>query len=183
MNPVRLRRLWTVLLVLLAGAAGTALIVWALQRNITFLHSPTEVLAGKVPEDARFRLGGILLEGSVQRETGSLRVGFKVTDRFNDFPVVYEGILPDMFREGTSVIATGRIRDGVLVADEVLAKHDEQYMPKEVADAIAAAKAKEAAAAASAPAAGNESDADNAMPPESSPAPDGAGATRPAPGA
>ena len=141
------------------------------------------MLAGKVPEDARFRLGGILLEGSVQREVGSLRVGFKVTDRFNDFPVVYEGILPDMFREGTSVIATGRIRDGVLVADEVLAKHDEQYMPKEVADAIAAAKAKEAAAAASAPAAGNESDAGNAMPPESSPAPDGAGATRPAPGA
>lgn len=185
MNPVRLRRLWTVLLVLLAGAAGTALIVWALQRNITFLHSPTEVLAGKVPEDARFRLGGILLEGSVQRETGSLRVGFKVTDRFNDFPVVYEGILPDMFREGTSVIATGRIRDGVLVADEVLAKHDEQYMPKEVADAIAAARAKEAATAASAPAAGNEGDAGSAMPSESSPAPDGAGtsAVRPVPGA
>ena len=147
MNPTRQRRLWTVLLVLVAAAVGGSLIVWALQRNVTFLHSPTEVLEGKVPADARFRLGGVLLEGSVKREPGSLRVAFEVTDRFNIYPVVYDGILPDMFREGTSVIATGRIRDGRLVADEVLAKHDEQYMPKEVADAIAAAKAKEAAEA------------------------------------
>jgi cytochrome c-type biogenesis protein CcmE len=145
MNPTRQRRLWMVLLVLLASAVGGSLIVWALQRNVTFLHSPSAVLAGEVPADARFRLGGVLLEGSVKRETGSLRVAFEVTDRFNSFPVVYDGILPDMFREGTSVIATGRIRDGQLVADEVLAKHDEQYMPKEVADAIAAAKAQETA--------------------------------------
>ncbi|WP_460891005.1 cytochrome c maturation protein CcmE, partial [Ramlibacter alkalitolerans] len=92
--------------------------------------------------------------GSVKREPGSLVVAFEVTDRFNNFPVVYDGILPDMFREGTSVIATGRIRDGRLVADEVLAKHDEQYMPAEVADAIAAAKVQgeaKAAAAGSAP--------------------------------
>ena len=148
MNPTRQRRLWMALLVLLAAAVGGGLIVWALQRNVTFLHSPTEVRDGKVPQDARFRLGGVLLEGSVKREPGSLRVAFEVTDRFNNYPVVYDGILPDMFREGTSVIATGRIRDGQLVADEVLAKHDEQYMPKEVADAIAAAKAQEAAGAA-----------------------------------
>ena len=147
MNPTRQRRLWMALLVLLAAAVGGGLIVWALQRNVTFLHSPTEVRDGKVPEDARFRLGGVLLEGSVKREPGSLRVAFEVTDRFNNYPVVYDGILPDMFREGTSVIATGRIRDGQLVADEVLAKHDEQYMPKEVADAIAAAKAQDAAKA------------------------------------
>ncbi|MGL6290607.1 MAG: cytochrome c maturation protein CcmE [Silanimonas sp.] len=145
MNPTRQRRLWMALLVLLAAAVGGSLIVWALQRNVTFLHSPTAVREGKVPEDARFRLGGVLLEGSVKRETGSLRVAFEVTDRFNNFPVVYDGILPDMFREGTSVIATGRIEDGRLVADEVLAKHDEQYMPKEVADAIAAAQQKGAA--------------------------------------
>ena len=147
MNPTRQRRLWMALLVLLAAAVGGGLIVWALQRNVTFLHSPTEVRNGKVPDDARFRLGGVLLEGSVKREPGSLRVAFEVTDRFNNYPVVYDGILPDMFREGTSVIATGRIRDGQLVADEVLAKHDEQYMPKEVADAIAAAKAQDAAKA------------------------------------
>lgn len=153
MNPTRQRRLWMALLVLLAAAVGGGLIVWALQRNVTFLHSPTAVLEGKVPEDARFRLGGVLLEGSVKREPGSLVVAFEVTDRFNNFPVVYDGILPDMFREGTSVIATGRIREGRLVADEVLAKHDEQYMPKEVADAIAAAKVQNAASTATAGAA------------------------------
>lgn len=147
MNPTRQRRLWMALLVLLAAAVGGSLIVWALQRNVTFLHSPTAVRDGQVPADARFRLGGVLLEGSVKRESGSLRVAFEVTDRFNHFPVVYDGILPDMFREGTSVIATGRIRDGKLVADEVLAKHDENYMPVEVADAIAAAKAKQGASA------------------------------------
>lgn len=150
MNPTRKRRLWMVLLVLLAAAVGGSLIVWALQRNVTFLHSPSEVLAGAVPDEARFRLGGIVLEESVKRREGSLEVEFRVTDRFKDYPVVYDGILPDMFREGTSVIATGRIRDGRLVADEVLAKHDEQYMPKEVADAIAAAKEKESAEAAAA---------------------------------
>ena len=159
MNPTRQRRLWMAVLVLLAASLGGSLIVWALQRNVTFLHSPTAVRGGEVPEDARFRLGGVLLEGSVKRETGSLRVAFEVTDRFNNYPVVYDGILPDMFREGTSVIATGRIRDGRLVADEVLAKHDEQYMPKEVADAIAAAKVKEAAGASAAPAASAPTDA------------------------
>lgn len=148
MNPTRKRRLWMALLVLMASAIGGSLIVWALQRNVTFLHSPSDVIAGKVPDDARFRLGGLVLEQSVQRQSGSLEVQFQVTDRFENFPVVYDGILPDMFREGTSVIATGRIREGRLVADEVLAKHDEQYMPVEVADAIAAAQAKEAAAAA-----------------------------------
>ncbi len=147
MNPTRKRRLWMAALVLMAAAIGGSLVVWALQRNVTYLHSPTDVAAGKVPEDARFRLGGVVREGSVARTPGSLEVDFVVTDRFHDYPVVYDGILPDMFREGTSVIATGRIRDGRLVADEVLAKHDENYMPKEVADAIAAAKAKDAAGA------------------------------------
>lgn len=144
MNPTRKRRLWMTGLLLLAAAVTTTLLVFALQENVTYLHSPSDVRAGKVPVDARFRLGGVLLEGSVKREPGSLRVAFAVTDRFQEFPVVYDGILPDMFREGTSVIATGRITDGVLVADTVLAKHDEQYMPAEVADAIAAAKAKDA---------------------------------------
>ena len=146
MNPTRKRRLWMALLVLLAATIGGSLIVWALQRNVTFLHSPSDVAAGKVPEDARFRLGGLVLEQSVTRKSGSLEVEFQVTDRFHEFPVMYDGILPDMFQEGTSVIATGRIHEGRLIADEVLAKHDEQYMPMEVADAIAAAKVKNAAA-------------------------------------
>lgn len=150
MNPTRKRRLWMAVLVLMAASIGGSLILWALQSNVTYLHSPTEVAMGKVPEDARFRLGGIVSEGSVARVPGSLEMSFMITDRFHEFPVVYDGILPDMFSESTSVIATGRIQDGRLVADQILAKHDENYMPIEVADAIAAAKVKQAGAAAAA---------------------------------
>lgn len=153
MNPTRKRRLWMAVLVLMAASIGGSLILWALQSNVTYLHSPTEVAMGKVPEDARFRLGGIVSEGSVARVPGSLEMSFMITDRFHEFPVVYDGILPDMFQEATSVIATGRIQDGRLVADQILAKHDENYMPIEVADAIAAAKVKQAQAAAAAAAA------------------------------
>lgn len=154
MNPTRKRRLWMAILVLMAASIGGSLILWALQSNVTYLHSPTDVAVGKVPEDARFRLGGIVSEGSVSRQPGSLEVSFVITDRFHDFPVMYDGILPDMFEEATSVIATGRIQDGRLVADQILAKHDENYMPMEVADAIAAAKVKQSAAAAAGAGAG-----------------------------
>lgn len=173
MNPTRKRRLWMVLLVLIAASIGGSLIVWALQKNVTFLHSPSDVLSGKVPEDARFRLGGLVLEDSVARQEGSLEVQFVVTDRFKEFPVMYDGILPDMFREGTSVIATGRIREGRLVADEVLAKHDEQYMPAEVADAIAAAKAKEAEETAAGDAAVRASESKRTALPDAVPATSG----------
>ena len=174
MNPTRKRRpLEVVLLVLIAASIGGSLIVWALQKNVTFLHSPSDVLAGKVPDDARFRLGGLVLEDSVARQEGSLEVQFVVTDRFKEFPVMYDGILPDMFREGTSVIATGRIRDGRLVADEVLAKHDEQYMPAEVADAIAAAKAKDAKESAAGDAAAGTSESSRTALPDAVPATSG----------
>ncbi len=125
-------------LVLLAAAAiaGT-FIVLALQENLTYLHTPTDVRAGSVPGDARFRLGGVVCEGSVRRTEGTLDVHFAVTDRVRQVPVRYHGILPDMFREGTSIIATGRIQGGEFVAGEVLAKHDETYMPREVAEAMA----------------------------------------------
>ncbi len=137
MNPTRKRRLWFVLLfVLAAGVAGT-LVTLALQENLTYLHTPTEVRAGKVPADSRFRLGGVVCEGSVQRKDGTLDIRFAVTDRVRQVPVHYVGILPDMFREGTSVIATGRMQDGQFSAEQVLAKHDETYMPKEVAEAMA----------------------------------------------
>ena len=148
MNPTRRRRLWLILLLLLAAGIAGTLITLALQENLTYLHTPSEVVRGAAPKDARFRLGGVVLEHSVQRKSGTLEIDFVVTDRFHDFPVRYTGILPDMFREGTSVIATGRLRGDRFVADEVLAKHDETYMPKEVADAIAAAKAKQAGEAA-----------------------------------
>jgi len=146
MTPTRKRRLIAIALVLLAVGIAAALTVTALQQNMTYLFSPSEIEAGKAPVAASFRLGGVVLEHSVRRDPSSLKVDFTVTDRFHDMPVEYTGILPDLFREGQSIVATGRIANGRFVAREVLAKHDETYMPKEVADAIAKAKAARAAA-------------------------------------
>lgn len=137
MNPVRRRRLTTLLLALLALAIAGALVTLALQRNIKYLLTPTDVAAGQGGGSRPFRLGGVVCEGSVARVPGTLDVHFVVTDRVHQIPVHYTGILPDLFREGQSVIATGRMDGRAFRAEEVLAKHDETYMPKEVADAIA----------------------------------------------
>lgn len=145
MTPTRKRRLIAVSLILAAIGIAAALTVLALSRNMSYLFSPSEVLADKAPDGASFRLGGVVLEHSIKRAPGSLTVDFTVTDRFHDMPVQYTGVLPDLFREGQSIIATGQMQDGHFSAREVLAKHDETYMPKEVADAIAKAKAAEAA--------------------------------------
>ena len=147
MTPTRKRRLIAVGLILLAVGVATALTVTALSQNMTYLFSPTETLAGKAPAGASFKLGGVVLEHSILRDPSSLKVDFVVTDRFKQIPVEYTGILPDLFREGQSVIATGKMQGNRFVAREVLAKHDESYMPKEVADAIAKAKAAHASEA------------------------------------
>ena len=144
MTPTRRRRLIVISLVLAAVAIAAVLTALALQQNMTYLFSPSEVHEGHAPNDARFRLGGVVEEHSVQRASDSLKVDFVVTDRFQTIPVEYTGILPDLFREGQSIVATGAIKDGHFVATEVLAKHDETYMPPEVADAIAKAKAAHA---------------------------------------
>jgi cytochrome c-type biogenesis protein CcmE len=141
MTPTRKRRLIVISLVLAAVVVASVLTVFALQQNMTYLFSPSEVREGHVPADARFRLGGVVEEQSLKRSSDSLKVDFVVTDRFQTIPVEYTGILPDLFREGQSVVATGALQSGRFVATEVLAKHDETYMPKEVADAIAKAKA------------------------------------------
>lgn len=120
-------------LVLLGGAA--ALVLSAFEESIVFFQSPTDVAEQKVSDDRRFRLGGLVEEGSVDRSGGET-VAFRVTDLANTVTVKYTGILPDLFREGQGVVCEGRIVDGVFVADEVLAKHDENYMPPEVADAL-----------------------------------------------
>lgn len=144
MNPVRKKRLTIALLVLLAGGVAGTLVTQALQENLTYLHSPAEVVAGKAPMDSAFRLGGVVLEHSISNsrieETREVEYRFVVTDRAYEYPVVYRGVLPDLFREGQSVIARGRIVDDVFVAEEVLAKHDESYMPPEVADKITQAQ-------------------------------------------
>jgi cytochrome c-type biogenesis protein CcmE len=142
MNPVRKRRLLLVLVLLVAAASATALVAMALQRNVAYLYTPSEVLKGEAGEHARFRLGGMVQAGSFKRASGSMEAHFAVDDGDARLPVVYTGILPDLFREKQAVIATGRMRGGAFVADEVLAKHDETYMPKEVADKMSAAHHK-----------------------------------------
>ena len=141
MTPTRKRRLIAIGLIVAAVGIATALTVFALQENMTYLFSPSEIDAGKSPADSSFRLGGVVLEHSLQRSPNSLKVDFVVTDRFHTMPVEYTGILPDLFREGQSIVATGKLQGTRFIASEVLAKHDETYMPKEVADAIAKAKA------------------------------------------
>ncbi|MCP4328950.1 MAG: cytochrome c maturation protein CcmE [Alphaproteobacteria bacterium] len=122
-------------LVLLALAV--ALILAALEENIVFFRSPSEVIAKEVPAERRFRLGGLVVDGSVERANGSPTIVFALTDGAETVPVSYTGILPDLFREGQGVVAEGKLDgNGVFVATEVLAKHDETYMPPEVADAL-----------------------------------------------
>ena len=147
MNPIRRRRLlWILALVLGAGLAAS-LVAMALQRNVAYLYTPSEVLGGQAGApvasgDAKFRLGGMVARGSFKRAAGSMEAHFDVTDGDRVMPVVYTGILPDLFREDQAVIATGRMQGGRFVAEQVLAKHDETYMPKEVADKMGKAHRK-----------------------------------------
>ena len=140
MNPTRIRRIWLVVLLLVVAAIAGTLVTFAMQQNMTYLFTPTQVKNNEAPKDSRFRLGGIVCEGSVKRSNGTLTVLFSVTDRFNQIIVQHEGILPDMFKEGTSIIATGKMQGKQFIASEVLAKHDETYTPKEVQDAMKKAK-------------------------------------------
>jgi cytochrome c-type biogenesis protein CcmE len=137
MTPRR-QRLLTVALVLTGVALAVGLALQAFEENLLFFYSPSEVLAGEAPEGRTFRLGGMVTDGSMYREPGALEVRFTVTDLQNSLTVYYEGILPDLFREGQGVIAYGTLQpDGSFRAEEVLAKHDENYMPPEVAEMLA----------------------------------------------
>ena len=141
MNEIRKKRLALVGLLVLGVGSATALALTGLRGEINHFYSPSELIEGKVQVNQRLRLGGVLKEGSVQRATDSLKVQFVVTDRFKDTTVRFEGILPDLFKEGQSVITTGRLQaDGTIAASEILAKHDENYMPPEAAEAMARAQ-------------------------------------------
>ncbi len=130
------RRMQLVVFGALLLAAATALIGYAMRDGIEFFRSPSQVAAAPPRAGERFRLGGLVEDGSVVRDGGEVR--FAVTDGGASLPVVFRGIPPDLFREGQGVVATGRIEGGTFVASEILAKHDERYMPKDVADALKA---------------------------------------------
>ena len=123
---------------------AAALVLNAFESNLVFFFSPTQVAANEAPKDRSFRIGGLVEQGSVKRQRDGLTVNFIVTDTAKTMPVVYKGILPDLFKEGKGVVAQGKLgQDGVFRADEVLAKHDENYMPPEAAHALEqAAKAQ-----------------------------------------
>ena len=120
--------------ILLAVGAAAALVLSAFQSNLVFFYSPSQIALNEAPINRTFRLGGLVEAGSVQRE--GVRVCFVVTDTAKTVPVQFEGILPDLFKEGKGVVAQGQLRDGIFVAKEVLAKHDENYMPPEAAQAL-----------------------------------------------
>jgi cytochrome c-type biogenesis protein CcmE len=133
----RRKRLYVVLGILGGVAASVSLAVMASRENIMFYFDPSQVAEGKAPLAKRFRIGGMVVKGSVTRKPGDLQVRFVLTDFAHEVPVEYTGVLPDLFREGQGIIAHGTMNsNGAFVADEVLAKHDEKYMPPEVAASL-----------------------------------------------
>ncbi|KXU39495.1 cytochrome c biogenesis protein CcmE [Ventosimonas gracilis] len=137
MNAVRKKRLLIMLGLVAALGLALTLALLALSQNINLFYTPTQIASGEAPNDTRIRAGGMVKNGSLKREAGSLSVRFIVTDYASDLAIEYQGILPDLFREGQGVVALGRINaKGVLVAEQILAKHDETYMPPEVSKAL-----------------------------------------------
>jgi cytochrome c-type biogenesis protein CcmE len=141
----------TLVAVIVVGVSvAGALALRSFRENVMFYFDPSKVAAGQVKQGQRFRLGGMVVKGSVQRQSGTLNVAFVVTDFAHSVPVTYDKVLPDLFKEGAGVVALGRLdARGTFVADEVLAKHDEKYMPPEVARSLK--EGKSAAAATGAP--------------------------------
>jgi cytochrome c-type biogenesis protein CcmE len=141
MKP-RTRRTLAIVGGLATLGVASALVLNAFQSNLVFFFSPSQVAANEAPRERQFRIGGLVEEGSVQRDPAGLTVRFVVTDMAHKIPVTYTGLIPDLFREGKGVVADGKLKpDGVFHAEQVLAKHDENYMPPEAADALAKAQA------------------------------------------
>ena len=141
MKP-RSKRLLAIAFALATLAAATALVLKAFSSNLVFFFSPTQVAANEAPQGRSFRIGGLVEEGSIQREAKGLTTRFVVTDLAKTIPVTYTGLMPDLFKEGKGVVAQGKLgSDGIFKADQVLAKHDENYMPPEAADALKKAAA------------------------------------------
>ena len=135
MTPARKKRMALILLMVAGVATGVGFALKSLDQNIMFFFTPSEVLSGKAPTDKLFRIGGMVVEGTVHRPGDGLTVMFDLTDNERNVTVQFAGILPDLFREGQGIIANGKLNtSGEFIAEEVLAKHDENYMPPELAD-------------------------------------------------
>ena len=143
MTPKRKQRLIFVLVLIIGFGAAIGLSLFAFQKNLLYFYSPSQIASGEVEHGQMFRLGGLVVEGSVIRDSDGITTQFDLTDTLGSITVRYTGLLPDLFREGQGIVAQGKINpQGVFVAQEVLAKHDENYMPPEVADALKEAGAK-----------------------------------------
>ena len=136
MNSTPKKRLGLIAGGLIICGAAAALVFNAFEENLVFFFSPSQVAAHEAPEGRAFRIGGFVQEGSVQRQKDGVTVRFEVTDTAHTVPVTYKGSLPDLFKEGKGVVAQGKLQNGVFVADQVLAKHDENYMPPEAEKAV-----------------------------------------------
>ena len=142
MRAKRKQRLIFITILFLGFSSAAALGVYALQKNKTYFYTPTEISAGSIEQDKLFRIGGLVVKGSVNRFDDGVTTEFDLTDTTGTVTVRYKGLLPDLFREGQGIVAQGKLNtDGIIVAQEVLAKHDENYMPPEVADALKASGA------------------------------------------
>ncbi len=143
MTPVRRQRLILILLMVAGVATAATFALKAFNENLMYFFSTTEVAEGKAPKDAKFRLGGMVVDGSISRPNKDIMVRFVLTDYNKQVTVEYSGILPDLFREGQGIVANGRLnKDNVFIAEEVLAKHDENYMPPEVEESLKKPEAK-----------------------------------------
>ena len=136
MNSTQKKRLGLIAGGLIICGAAAALVFNAFEENLVFFFSPSQVAAHEAPEGRAFRIGGFVQEGSVQRQKDGVTVRFDVTDTAHTVPVTYKGSLPDLFKEGKGVVAQGKLQNGVFVADQVLAKHDDYYMPPEAEKAV-----------------------------------------------
>jgi len=142
MSP-RKKRILMVCAILVGISISAILILTAFEKNLMYFYSPTEIINGDAPKTRSFRIGGLVVTDSVIRNSDDLKVSFILTDTINEVKVIYEGILPDLFREGQGIVANGKLQsDNIFIAEQVLAKHDENYMPPEVAEALEAAGAQ-----------------------------------------
>ncbi len=136
MNKKRKQTLIIVLLIVLGVSVALGLILYSLRAQTDYFYTPAQIASGAAPSDKRIKAGGMVVKGSLKRQNDSLSVSFQITDFKSTVNVQYTGILPDLFKEGSGVVGTGMMHDGVFVAEEILAKHDEKYMPPDVTAAL-----------------------------------------------